>query len=199
MSSAAKSATAGSDRGGSPTRSPRKLTQEELQRSTQRLHATTRSEVQLKPLVDPVKLSKADEEKSVHRLFNDAVDAQKRRQVELAKRLEEQTPKPPSTKTLGQSEEQETICRLYEKSVQHKSVVAADLEKKFVPELSQKKLDAGIQEEVNKRLYNECIAKKKDSKTKLYEKYILDVEPKGAKRTAEELKASAARLHAGDK
>jgi hypothetical protein len=200
--SSTKSATAtGSHRSPSQegTRSPKKLSEEELARSTQRLTGASRAEVKLKPLVESVKLSKSDEEKSVKRLYDEAVAAQKRKHTELEKRHEESSPKPTGVRALAQSEEQDAISRLYDKSIYHMQTVQAELEKKFVPELSNKKPDGTAQQDVNSRLYTDSMAKQKDGKSKLYDKYILDVEPKMAKRTKEELKASAAKLHSGDR
>lgn len=202
MPPTAASTTAHSTAAASSTgQSPRKLTQEELQRSANRLATTTRPQVTLKPLVESSKLSKEQEEHSIKRLYDESIASQKRRQAELLKRQEEATsPKHLSTaRALAPAEEQEAVSRLYERSLEHKQIVRAELEKKFSTQPSRKRLDAAAQSDVNQRLYGDSISKHRDGHTKLFEKYILDQEPKMAKRTAEELRTSAAKLHAGDK
>lgn len=202
MPSAAAASTTHSDVAGSTAApSPRKLTQDELQRSANRLATTTRTQVALKPLVESSKLSKEQEEKSIKRLYEESIASQKRKQAELEKRHEESTsPKHLShTRALAPSEEQEAVSRLYDKSIEHKHIVQAELEKKFSTQQPRKRLDGGTQSEVNQRLYLDSISKHRDGHTKLYEKYVLEQEPKMAKRTAEELRSSAAKLHAGEK
>jgi hypothetical protein len=198
---AAASTTHSDTVGSAAASSPRKLTQDELQRSANRLATTTRSQVTLKPLVEVSKLSKEQEEKSIKRLYEESIASQKRKQADLEKRHEEATsPKHLShARALAPSEEQEAVSRLYDKSIEHKQIVRAELEKKFSTEQPKKRLDGATQSDVNQRLYVDSISKHRDGHTKLYEKYVLDLEPKAAKRTGEELRASAAKLHAGER
>lgn len=184
---------------GSPAR--RVLTEEELKKSTQRLVLPTRTEVTLKPIVDSVKLTKVDEEKSVKRLYDEAVATKKRRETENQRKHDEAlTAKPPGgVKTLTQTDEQEAVSRLYEKAIEQRRILNADLEKKFATQPKDTHLDGATQESLNQRVYVSSMSKHREEQSKLYEKYVVDMKPKAAKRTAEELKASAARLHAGEK
>jgi hypothetical protein len=179
--------------------SPKRLNQEQLEQSAARLSHAKRPEVTLKPLVDAKKLSKQDEEKSVKRLYDEAVRLQKQRLELLSKRHEEESEKKSNVVVMTPSDEQEAISRLYERSLQQRQVSNDELVKKYALTVKTARLDKEQQQEVANRLCSGSVAKIKESKSKLFEKYILDVAPKSAKRTKEELNKAAARLHAGER
>ena len=73
------------------------------------------------------------------------------------------------------------------------------LEKRHVPPKDDKRLDSTQQADVNKRLYTESQSKHQEGRSKLYEKYVVEVQPKAAKMTKEQLAESAKRLTTGGK
>jgi hypothetical protein len=176
--------------------SSKKLSAEEIQRSAERLTQVTRKEVVLKDLVPHHQLSKDDEERAIKRLYNDAIEAKARKQEQIALKEKAANSKDHTERRLDQAEEQEAISRLYEKSIEQKRVEMDSLSAKFAAPQESKKLDKDAQTAVNTRLYEECINKHRESRTKLFEKYVLDVEPKSAKMTKEQLAESATRLTA---
>lgn len=176
----------------------KKLSKEEIERSTQRLHTTTRRELPLKPLHESAKLSKEDEEKSVKRLYDDAIALQKRKHEESTKKQNDHEPQGKKV-VLTVSEEQEAVSRLYEKSVQQKQMMHETLEKRHAPPKDEKRLDSTQQADVNKRLYNDSQSKQQEGRSKLYEKYVVEVQPKAAKMNKEQLAESAKRLTSGGK
>ena len=173
---------------------PRKLTQEELEKSAARLTQVTRKEVLLKDLVPHHQLSKDDEERAIKRLYSDALEAKARKKEQLAQKERDAHSKDHTERRLDQAEEQEAISRLYEKAIEAKRTELEGLTKKFVDGQESKKLDKDTQEAVNTRLYTESGTKHREGRAKLFEKYVVDREPKAAKMTKEQLAESSARL-----
>jgi hypothetical protein len=176
--------------------STKKLSAEEIERSAQRLTQVTRKEVVLKDLVPHHQLSKDDEERAIKRLYSDALEAKARKKEQLAQKEKTANSKDHTERRLDQAEEQEAISRLYEKAIESRRAEMEGLTQKLAAPLENKKLDKEAQEVVNTRLYTESGNKHRESRTKLFEKYVVDREPKSAKMTKEQLAESAARLTA---
>ena len=170
----------------------KKLTDEELKASADRLSANHRKIVELPPLIKRQVITGDVMTKSLDRLYTSAVNNKKRMLEELDK---SQHPDLVKHHQLDQEAMEGMFTRLYTKSVQQNKDSLEKLKAKYMPDFNNgTKLSKEQIGESAKRLCNESMDSSKESHAKLFDKYVLATSPKFRKLTPEEVKASADRL-----
>jgi hypothetical protein len=173
----------------------KRLPQEDIDKSCNRLHSSFRKTRDLPPLVARRSLTKEQEESSVRRLYDQAVLVNKRRQEELEKKVHAQSGLLESKK-LDEPEITDAVNRLYLRSMEHKLLESKKLDEKYAPPSPTKRLSKEAQAEVNERTYDKARDHKRETKSKLYEKYVLEHLPKVPKRSEDQWKETSSRLYA---
>lgn len=174
----------------------KKLTDEELKASTERLSQRHKRHNELPPLVEKRVLTQETQAKSLDRLYTNSLE-QKKRMVETLEK--QQHPDMVKHVELDGDALQAMSERLYRQSMVKKEESVKKLQAKYLASTGKGAGEAKVltAEEVAasaKRLCNESIDAQRESNNKLYEKYVDSTAPKFAKLTPEQIKASADRL-----
>ena len=177
----------------------KKLPQEDIDKSCTRLHGTTRKTTELGPIVERRALTKDVEEASVRRLYEQSV-AQHKRKLEEAEKKAHAMSGVTESKKIDETEVQEAVTRLYQRSMDQQRMTEKRLEERYAPPIKKNRLPSKeAQVEVSTRLCNTSSDKNRESKSKLYDKYVAEQAPKMAKRTAAQIKEAAERLYSTGK
>lgn len=189
-----KPASRRSERSKEPAPPPtKKLPQEEIDKSVTRMSSVKRRDKELPPIVERRALTKDQEDASVRRLYENAMQHAQRSREASEKKIHGETGA--ESKKLEEAELTEAVARLYNQSMQRKEMVAKKLDDKYAPPVKQSKLTKETQEAVCDRLYSQSRSKTADAKTRLYNKYVLDMLPKVPKRNNDEWKQTSDRLY----
>ena len=171
----------------------KKLAPEDVEKSANRLSAPKKPPKELPPIVKSRHLAKEEEEQSVARLYDQSVrQMNSKREASLQKVLQKSVK--PEQKSLDTHEIAGMVDRLCERSVAERESALERLRGRYAPEKKSKKLKIDEQSTVNSRLYQEQLQKSVEAKQKLFQKYILEKEPKMAKRSKHECADTASRL-----
>jgi len=172
----------------------KKLTEEEIKQSADRLSSVNKKPVELPPLTERRVLTAEVLTKSLDRLYTASVSNKKRMLEDLDKK---QHPDMVKHTKLDQESMEGMFTRLYTQSVQKKHDNLDKLRSKYLPPVggTVKLTKEQIGESAN-RLCNASIDSSKESHAKLFEKYVLATAPKYAKLTKEQIEQSAKRLSA---
>lgn len=160
----------------------RKLPLEEIEKSCTRLHSSHRKERILPDIIPKRTLSKDEESNSVKRLYEEAIRHQAVKMEQLEKKLETKWKKDEGKK-LADAELSEAVSRLYDQSLLQKREGLKKLEKKYVSPQRVKRLGKEGIDTINGRLFSASCAKSSETKTKLFDKYVLQLYPKCKKST----------------
>lgn len=173
--------------------SPKRLTEEELEKHIARLTAPPRP-VEVRdpfPVCPTVHLSQAEVDKMTERLYTESLQQREANRNELEKRLHQET-KNPHDGSLTTGELQGSVDRLYAQSVERKKESLAQAKQRYdQPPKDVKKVP--LNEFVQHMYYDRREAKKK-TEEKLYQKYIVSTELHCGKISPGQLAESANRL-----
>lgn len=182
---------------GSPGRQetspPRKMTNEEIEKTAQRL-------VQRPPppqLKDPIELSprivkdKEEIDKAVERLYTVAIEQKKRKLEQSESSLHSKDA--PKSVVRTQEEIEDGVNRLYNQSIETMKMSREKSISRYQHKPAQHSPRMTL-DESTKRLYTDSLQRKQDTQTELFEKYVKATEVKCRKLTTDEVKASADRL-----
>jgi hypothetical protein len=187
---AAKPSLSTSERRESP---PRKMTNEEIEKTSQRL-------VQRPPppqLKDPIELSprivkdKEEIDKAVERLYTVAIE-QKKRKLEQSESVLHSKDTPKSVVRTNE-EIEDGINRLYNQSIETLKMSREKSVQRYQHHPAQHSPRMTL-DESTKRLYHDSLQKKQETRQDLFDRYVKATEVKSRKLTADEVKASADRL-----
>eukprot|EP00744_Colponema_vietnamica_P021178 GILI01030202.1.p1 GENE.GILI01030202.1~~GILI01030202.1.p1 ORF type:complete len:240 (-),score=21.06 GILI01030202.1:59-733(-) len=189
------SAGANSAAGTRPNSPSKKMTREEIEHSTSRMHSMSRKSKELPPILKSKVFTKEQEDKSTSRLYRDAVETQKKKRELSAERVRKS--ERCETKVVPQEEIAEMVVRMHDKTAEIAKRKAEVLVGKYQrPDTANhRKLTKAEETGVGQRLCTESSASIRSNKGKLYEKYLLDRLPKGSPRSQEELIDCSARLY----
>ena len=180
----------GSQRQTSPSR---KMTREEIEKTSQRL-------VQRPPppeLKDPIQLSprivreKEQIDKAVERLYTVAIEQKKRKMEESETALHTKDVAKPVLRTAEEIED--GVSRLYTQSIDSMKMSREKSIQRYQHKLASHSPRMTL-EESTKRLYTDSLQRQRETKSELIEKYITATSVKSRKLSADEVKASADRL-----
>lgn len=171
----------------------KKLTVEEIEKLGHRLCTPKKATKELPALVKKVTLSPENETKSVERLYTQAIASRNHNHEALVNKVMAKAPKAESKK-MDQQEMAGMVDRLHERSMSERTATMNRLVVKFVGEEKHSKLSPDQQESICSRLYAVSRTKTTETKAALYEKYVLDREPKVKAVSKAELSATVDRL-----
>jgi hypothetical protein len=142
-------------------------------------------------LAKSVAKSQAELEPSINRLYQQALDKQKRCKEKRA--ADEEASLKANTKTASEEEIADGVSRLYHRAIEQKKLTSEKLKAKhqFSPPPSPRK--ANVQE-CNDRVYKTALERQKEREAKLHEQYVTRSMPQTKTLTKEQVAASAARL-----
>jgi len=170
----------------------RKMNDQEIKDSADRLAKAPKKDVELPPLCERRVLTAEVMNKSLERLYTASVQGKKRMLEELDKK---QHPDMVKHTQLDHESLEGMFTRLYSQSIQRKQDSLEKLRSKYmaqpakVTRLSKDQLGESAQ-----RLCNASVDAQRENHAKLFEKYVLATAPKYQKLTPEQVKASAERL-----
>ena len=170
----------------------KKLSDEELKLSADRLSTRHKKTVELPPLVERRVLTAEVMTKSLDRLYTNTLEHRKRMMDELDKK---QHPDMVKHVALDHDALEGMFTRLYTQSMQKRTDSIKKLQQKYLNGTSSAK--ALSKEEVAesaKRLCNSSMESQREKHTQLFQKYVLSTETKFPKLTKEQLAASATPL-----
>jgi hypothetical protein len=178
--------------GRSETSPSKRLTKEEIAKVAERLvrrppPPEIHDAVQLSPRITR---DKEQIEKSVDRLYAQAVEARKRKLHDAEERHNSDGPK---AVVRSHEEIEEGVGRLYTQAVENHRRSLKESRSKFLHSTASRKADVSIAD-CNKRVYDESLEKKRATRDALIAKYITATDVKSKKMTADEIKASSQRL-----
>jgi len=183
--------TFGTPRYAPPIKS-RKLTDEEIKVSADRLASVNRKPIELPPLVERRVLTIEVMTKSLERLYTSSIANKKRMLEELDKK---QHPDMVKHTQLDHEALEGMFTRLYSQSMQKKVDTLDKLKKKYMADpATHHKLNKEQIGESASRLCNASVEAQKENHTKLFDKYVLATAPKFPKLTPDQVKASGERL-----
>lgn len=178
---------------------PRKLSEEELQRSVERLTRNTRAEVKLRPLVPQHTISQADLEKRIRILYDDAIAHRQQGIEELTRQRDaaiNRDSKLHAVAKISPEEEEQMVQRLYSDSVGMRD---RNLESLYVQCTAgswraDKRFNARQEKEITDRLYREGMERERNKRIKLYEQFVVNRRAPPTRRTRAQLAESSDRM-----
>lgn len=189
----------GSTRPNSPTR---KMTAEEMEASANRMSSAQRRTKELPPIVKSRRFAKEEEERSVTRLYKDAMEVRAKKyelSVQKARKGERC-----ETKIVEQEAIDELVSRMHDKSAEIAKRKQEVLERKYGKSGgggsrpatgSDRRLTKDECAAMGNRLSTESAAEQRGGKASLFEKYVLARVPKASAMSQEELIDASTRLH----
>jgi hypothetical protein len=194
------------ERAGSPAKSTapppdeevyvsKKLPQEQIDNSVQRLVRQLRKPVELPPVVAPKPFpSPTAQDAMVKRLYVDGPASTKRRLESFEQKLVSQHHMH-ETKKLDSSEISATVQRLFDTAIAQSQAEVQKLRSKLEPPRKEEKLTKETQQAVNERLYAKARAQTAERSSKLYEEYVVKKLPQMAKLPKADIQAAAKRMY----
>eukprot|EP00760_Papus_ankaliazontas_P031704 PhM_4_TR5413/c1_g1_i1/m.14284 len=168
-----------------------KLPPGRIQQSVDRLAKTHEPPAPLPPLVPRKTIPRDQVDASVHRLYDNAVDQQKKRSAEAEVHL----PKLAKAVVMTNDDLQTTFARLHDASMQRKEETRKRLRAKYCPpKAPEGRLDKDTMDGCTSRLYNKCMEDSQAKQQALYDKYVAATERPRIKLSADKIKESADRL-----
>jgi hypothetical protein len=175
-----------------PPAKSKRLSEDALKSSADRLSMRNRKDVDLPPLVEKRTLTADVMTRSLDRLYDTSVQGKKRMLEELDKK---QHPDMVKHTTLDQEAMEGMFNRLYTQSVAQKQSNLKGLEKKYLHETASKTTMSKEQIKASaNRLCNESADGSKEKQQALFDKYVLQTAPKFGRLSKAEVKASGDRL-----
>lgn len=175
---------------------PKKLKEDEIKASAERLSSRKEKEIHLPPLVERKVLSQPVLQQSLDRLYTNTIAHRKTMMEQLDKKAH---PDMIKHTTLDSETLQSAFNRLHDRAMASKEENMKKLREKYLHEGKHKAISADEVKNSANRLCNESISHMQENHKKLFEKYVEATSTKFPKLTAEQLKASADRLSKKDK
>jgi hypothetical protein len=192
-----------SARGGGDNKGKATITQDELEKMTERLTRQPKKPVAGDDhLLAPKKtITTEDLQKQITRLYDQSIETKQRK---VAKAAAAEKADIPQSKKLTEEELAESVTRQYTQALQTKQNASERLKKKYLfnpaeHSISASQLTPRTKTEIKAlgdRLYGESVQKKKEKEQKLYEKYVAATGPQKKFISTEEAKEAADRLSA---
>ncbi|EAN88079.1 hypothetical protein C3747_241g33 [Trypanosoma cruzi] len=179
----------------------RVLTKEEMERSAVRLSTSRRPEVKLPPLVQQKTRTQEEVEHSIKHLYDDSLAHRQQRLREIEESVNAEISKfHASKKKLDDGEKESLVHRLYDESVQRKQQNLQGLYERELSHLASTRRTLGKKEQatVVARLYNEGMENNRKKHITLFERFVLDRQPKTVYRSEEEVLAACEKLTKGE-
>nr|CCC95638.1 unnamed protein product [Trypanosoma congolense IL3000] len=181
-------------------RKPRVMSEEELQRSVERLSKQHVREVPLKPLHKHAPLSQEALERSIKHLYNDSMEHKQRRLHEIEQAANAEINKYHGSKPKVDSFAIEAMVgRLYTETILRKNENLRLLFQRSTSASRKrvKKLGKTEQGEFVTRLYNEGMEHNRQKHIALFEEHVLAREPKAVLRRPTDLQVACDKLTSG--
>ncbi|KEG15508.1 hypothetical protein DQ04_00051030 [Trypanosoma grayi] len=179
----------------------RTLTNEEMEKSANRLSTHHRVEVRLKPLVQHRTLTREAEEHSIKHLYDDSIAHRQYRLEEIERAANAEIDKyHAQCKKLDAEEQDSMVQRLYTESIERKQQSMKELYDRELgfEERQKKKLGKAEQGKVVVRLYNEGMENNRKKHIALFEKYVLERRSPAVQRSRGEVAAASEKLWKGE-
>lgn len=180
----------------------KRLTNEELQRSVDRLHRNTRPVVELPPLVPRRTITKEALDKRIHHLYDASLERRQREREEVARQVDAAIRKDATmtATAISASDEEALVRHLYDETLELKKT---NFDRLYMQETAHnvrttRKLTAAEQSAAADRLYREGMDRERKKHIALYDKYVVARHQPAPRRTADEMAASAERMTKGE-
>lgn len=175
-----------------PPAAPKKLKDDEIKASAERLSTRVRKDVKLPPLHEKRVLTAEVMSKSLDRLYTSAISHKKVMLEELEKRAHPDLVKHHQLDQEGMSD---MFNRLYTASMQRKEDTLTKLRSRYLAHQAKAvRLDKDALAASAARLCTESIEHSRQNHKALFEKYVTSTEPAAKKLSKEQLAESASRL-----
>ncbi|RNF06601.1 hypothetical protein TraAM80_03871 [Trypanosoma rangeli] len=177
------------------------LTREEVERNVNRLSMRHYGELYLPPLVQQKVISQEELAHSIKHLYDDSIAHRQQRMREIEQSANAEIDKFHAKQKKFDVEEWETLVRhLYDESLQRKQLKFQQLyERELAPlQRTRKALGKAEQAKVVTRLYNEGMENNRKKHIALFERFVLDRQPKPVYRSQEEVLMACDKLTAGE-
>ncbi|CCW63343.1 unnamed protein product [Phytomonas sp. EM1] len=156
----------------------KKLTQEELQKSVDRLTRPHRREWELKPVIEKRTITQEQLEKHIKHLYDDSLARRQMEREEVARQMQADIQKNSilTTTQIDADEEEKMVNRLYEQSTARKERNFMELYARTTTlhKEGERKLAPAEQEKLVQHLYKEGMQRERDKHIALYEKFVLN-------------------------
>ncbi|KAG5490684.1 hypothetical protein JKF63_00806 [Porcisia hertigi] len=174
----------------------KRMTDEELQRSADRLSTIYRPEVELKPLVPRLTITQEALKRHIRHLYDDSLERQQRAREDVARQVDTTI----KSSTISPSEETALVRHLYDESL---ALQKENFDRLYARETSHyerstRRLKAKEQQATTDRLYREGMQRERKKHIALYEKYVTGRHQPTVQRTKAELEASADKMTRGE-
>ncbi|CBZ26388.1 conserved hypothetical protein [Leishmania mexicana MHOM/GT/2001/U1103] len=178
------------------------MTEEELQRSVDRLSRSDRVKVELKPLAPCSVITREALDKRIHHLYDESLERRQREREEVARQMDAAIKKDTTITVtkITPLEEEALVRHLYDETLATKQRNFDELYKQVTShyERNTKKLTAKKHLTAVDRLYREGMERERNKHIALYEKYVVARQLPPPQRTAAELAASADKMTRGE-
>ncbi|AYU83908.1 protein of unknown function - conserved [Leishmania donovani] len=178
------------------------MTEEELQRSVDRLSRSNRLTVELKPLAPRSIITKEALDKRIHHLYDESLERRQREREEVARQMDAAIKKDATITVtkITPLQEEALVRHLYDETLATKKRNFDELYKQSTSHYERNtiKLTAKKQLAAMDRLYREGMERERNKHIALYEKYVVARQPPPPRRTAAELAASADKMTRGE-
>ncbi|GET93626.1 hypothetical protein, conserved [Leishmania tarentolae] len=178
------------------------MTEEELQRSVDRLSRSNQIKVELKPLAPRRIITREALEKRIHHLYDESLQRRQREREEMALQVDAAIKKGATmpARTISSEEEEALVRHLYDETlaIQKRNFDELYRQETSHYERNTKKLTAQKQLAAMDRLYREGMERERKKHIALYEKYVVARRQPPPQRTAAELAESADKMTKGE-
>lgn len=179
-----------------------RLTQEQLQKSLERLTQSKRSEVCLPPIIKDKYITSEQLQRSIERLYNESIEARQSSRDRRMHSVSEAVAKDVSltTKPISASDEDDMVQRLHNEALkerEHRMQELRSKETRRYSHLTVKLKATDLSESVN-RLYTDSMSQRHEERVRLFKKYVLNRRSEPVQRRLSTIMSIAEKMSHGE-